>query len=225
MPRKKALLVVAAIVGSLIGVFAWPEIEKHFGWGSPQPYSKASFDIWVAADPQRRSEFGDFTQFLERAGVGSVVPVWQLMRTDINRSRSCARPQFLIPPREDWGNIVPVLTLLRDHVVETVGEVEVQSSFRTVEFNTCVGGASKSRHLDFSAVDLIAVDAIPNRELFRRLCALQKRIGPRSQMGLGAYFDPQRPDVSNGRFHIDASGYRSWGYSKRSDSSACHSIL
>lgn len=214
-----------AILGSIIGLLLWPEIEKHFGWGSPEPYSKAAFEVWVAAEPQRHAEFGDFTEFLEKQGVGSVVPAWQLMRTDINRSRSCVRPQFLIPPRKDWRNIVPVLTLLREHVVGSVGELEVQSSYRTTAFNDCVGGASKSRHLDFSAVDLIAVGDISNRELFKRLCKLQRRLGPSSNFGLGAYFDPLRPDVSNGRFHIDVSGYRSWGYSKHANTSACNFIL
>lgn len=178
----------------------------------------------MIADPDRIRDFEDFADYLAGQGVGNVVPAWQLTRTDANRSKDCERPQFLIPPQDDWANIVPVLVLVRDHVSPEIGAVEVQSTYRTPDFNECIGGAVRSRHLSFSAVDLTPVEPIPNSQLFGNLCQLQAQLGPASRFGLGAYFDPSMPDRASGRFHVDVSGYRSWGYSQRSESSGCRAF-
>lgn len=186
------------------------------------PYSRSSFDAWLDRDPAHRARFADFSKFLAINGVGQVVPAWQLMRTDRTPIVGCKRPAFLLPPRQEWHNVVPVLRLVRDEIIPRIGPVEVVSAYRTAEFNGCVGGASRSRHLGFAAVDLIAHNQPDKREMFRQLCAIQRKLGPRSQIGLGAYFNPGSLTAPNsGRFHIDVSGYRSWGYSKHAGSSGC----
>ncbi|WP_284126033.1 D-Ala-D-Ala carboxypeptidase family metallohydrolase [Parerythrobacter aestuarii] len=220
-------LLVIALGLLLLSAGAWLVLGKGPlvpGGGNAGSYSHDAFDSWLREDPNRAEQFAELVHYLDREQVGHVVPVWQLTRTDNNPNRSCKRPQFLIPPREDWANMVPALKLVRDHVVPELGPLEVASSYRTKAFNECIGGASQSRHLSFSAVDLVAVEPIDNRDLFGRLCAIHKRLGPTSRMGLGAYFDPDDPEKASGRFHIDATGYRSWGYSKRSESSGCHSF-
>jgi hypothetical protein len=58
--------------------------------------------------------------------------------------------------------------------------------------------------------------------LYRELSVMQERAGRESRMGLGAYYDPTDPDYNpEGRFHIDAAGYRSWGRTYGSASSIC----
>lgn len=216
------LLVLVAI--SLIGTRALaPGVFEQVRPG-PTPYSEEAFAGWRMDNPDEAARFEALADFLDAEGVGSVVPAWQLTRTDNNSRRTCERPQFLVPPRESWGRIVPVLKLVRDHVVPEIGPVEVSSSYRTTAFNDCIGGASRSRHLDFAAVDLRPIETISNPELFRRLCALQQRLGPSSRFGLGAYFDPSRPGKASGRFHVDVSGYRNWGYSQHADSSGCRAF-
>jgi hypothetical protein len=191
----------------------------------PEPYSQAAFQDWQAEDERHRAAFAEFTRYLGEQGVGDVVPAWQLTRTDFTGRAACERPQFLIPPRQNWNRIVPVLALVRDEIVPLVGPVEVMSSYRTTDFNTCVGGAAASRHLGFRALDLIAREQLSNRELFGILCRLHRQKGARYAMGLGAYFDPEREGQNRyGRFHIDVSGHRSWGYSQHGDSSACRVI-
>lgn len=215
-----AALLVAIWVA--LRIFA-PPLADHATLG-PTPYSTEAFEQWQASDADSSHAFAEFESFLADRGVAGVVPAWQLTRTDSNPMRTCQRAQFLVPPREDWPNIVPVLELVRDHIIPELGQVEVASAYRTQDFNECMGGASKSRHLGFAAVDLVPSKPIASRELFERLCAIQKRLGPASRFGLGAYFDPSLPGRSTGRFHVDVSGYRSWGYSQHADSSGCRAF-
>jgi hypothetical protein len=104
-----------------------------------------------------------------------------------------------------------------------MGEVQVQSSYRTAELNACARGAARSKHISFQALDLWLVE--PPKDLdahYRKLCDIQERAGPDSRMGLGAYYDPKDKDYNpEGRFHIDGAGYRSWGRSYTRASSIC----
>ena len=223
--RLNRILLAGALVLLLVGATA--------GWLlhgesiiQPDRFSHRAFAEWQTANPDSHREFAVFSRFLAEQGVANTVPAWQLTRTDVKPHRNCRRPAFLIPPREDWPNIVPVLRLVRDQIVPVVGQVEVVSSYRTLDFNACVGGASKSRHLGFSAIDLIVPGQGDSRALFTKLCAIHAQIGPRTNFGLGAYFDPDalKPNTV-GRFHVDVSGFRSWGYSKHAASSGCRFLV
>lgn len=219
------MIVVLALVA--MGVLGASRLfDRHLDWQAPissaERYTKASFDRWLAEDPARKAEFAAFETYLATQGAANAVPNWQLLRTDINDRIGCPRPAFLMPPRGKWANILPVLRLVKGHVIPAVGPVEVVSSYRTEAFNGCVGGASQSRHLSFSGVDLVALSSASNHALFTTLCQLHRKLGPASRFGLGAYFDPARSGANKGgRFHVDATGYRSWGYSKKSQSSGC----
>jgi len=223
--RFKRLIAALLLLAGIAVGWGWLA-DRHPGWSAPistaQRYSHASFERWLAEQPGRSADFVAFEHFLAGEGVSGVVPDWQLLRTDMNDRIGCPRPAFLLPPRRDWANIVPALRLLRDHVIPVVGKVEVVSSYRSEGFNACVGGAGQSRHLSFSAVDLVAEPEIENRDLFTRLCALHGRLGAASRFGLGAYFDPASDGRNRrGRFHVDATGFRSWGFSKQAQSSGC----
>lgn len=222
--RLVALLALGALVAGA-GVIAFQrDIGAAVGL-LPDPHSHAAFEDWLAGEPGRGAAFAEFTRYLDSHGVGNVLPAWQLTRADITRRIHCKVPPFLLPPREDWRNIVPVLALVRDEIEPLVGQVEVHSSYRTTDFNACVGGASRSRHLGFQALDLVAAEPQDNRALFTSLCRLHREKGARYRMGLGAYFDVEREGRNRlGRFHVDVSGRRSWGYSQHGDSSACRVI-
>ncbi|MFZ1744168.1 MAG: D-Ala-D-Ala carboxypeptidase family metallohydrolase [Pontixanthobacter sp.] len=216
-----AALIGLVLLGGALWLIGWRGNEPLTGNESIAPYSREAFEEWLIADPARQSDFEGLVHLLASKGVGNVVPIWQLARTDNNLAKDCTRPEFLIPPRENWDRIVPVLALLRDEIKPQIGEVEVESSYRTQDFNACIGGASESKHLDFAALDLIAVTPTANPDLFGKLCAIHKQLGPASKFGLGAYFNSAKPAQASGRFHVDVSGYRSWGYSKSADSSGC----
>ena len=188
----------------------------------PDPYSEASFRQWLAAEGGRAASFERFESFLAGQGVADVVPVWQLLRTDANYAARCGIGAFEMPPEDKWPAIVPTLRLVEREVIPVVGRVEVFASNRSDELNDCVNGAKRSRHLAFAAVDLVAPDRTDRRQLFADLCAMHTRVGASTRMGLGAYFDPARPIASrHGRFHIDASGYRTWGFGFTRATSYC----
>lgn len=225
MRRFGLILFLVGGIGLLVWLLARPGEVQLVVKSEQGAYSRVAFEKWVDTDRDRRGEFEAFGEFLASHDVAKVVPAWQLTRTDANRASDCERPAFLMPPRDKWINIIPVLTLMRDQIVPEIGKVEVQSSYRTSDFNACIGGAGKSKHLEFSAVDLIPIGDIANADLFRRLCNVQRNLGPQSRFGLGAYFNPEKPGNASGRFHVDVSGYRSWGYSQRSESSGCRAFL
>lgn len=207
--------------GLLAGVAAWQAAV----WAEvldADPHSREAFQRWLAADRTRATEFAAFERFLAERNVAGVVPAWQIMRTDADYAVRCGLPAFAVPPRDKWPAIVPTLRLVRAEVVPVVGRVEVHSAWRSDPLNACVNGASRSRHLSFSALDLIAPEQADKRQMFADLCAVHARAGARTRMGLGAYWDPEKPAASRkGRFHIDATGYRTWGFDYTRSSSGC----
>ncbi|MEW4447478.1 D-Ala-D-Ala carboxypeptidase family metallohydrolase [Qipengyuania sp. JC766] len=188
------------------------------------PDSEAAFERWLAKEPERAPQFRKLQGFLQAQGVGQIVPAWQLTRVDAYYAAECGIEPFALPPEDLWPNVVPALRLVRDEVIPAVGPVEVRSSYRTPELNVRAGGAGGSRHLDFAAVDLGTQDRQRGEALYRTLCAMHESAGAGSRMGLGAYYDPDEPGYAGGRFHVDASGYRSWGRGYTRASSPCRSF-
>ncbi|MXO90777.1 D-Ala-D-Ala carboxypeptidase family metallohydrolase [Pontixanthobacter aquaemixtae] len=224
MFRRVGPAILILLCAIAIGVALVPRVAPEFvdqPFKPADPDGEAAFERWLVAGPDRASEFQKFETYLRSVGVGDVVPAWQLTRIDGYHAAECVLDPFAVPPDDLWPNIVPALRLVRDEVIPTVGEVEVRSSYRTPEGNSCLRGVSRSRHLTFSALDLVTADRQRGEQLYRKLCAMHAQAGSRSRMGLGAYFDPQRPKLGTGRFHIDGTGYRSWGHSYSAASSPC----
>lgn len=192
----------------------------------PEPaHGREAFDRWLNRSAENRRNFAEFDAFLARSGVGDVVPAWQLTRNDSAIAAKCAGGSFAVPPRELWGNAVPVLAFARERVIPRIGPIEAISAWRSPRANRCSNGASASRHLTFSGIDFVALKRGENRALFAELCELQTRLGPASRFGLGAYFDPAKPDQNRiGRFHVDLAGYRSWGFGYRGAASGCRKV-
>ncbi|BDI61624.1 hypothetical protein [Qipengyuania nanhaisediminis] len=210
------------LVGAVLFI-AWQRDLLRVPQAIIDPASQAAFEQWIDEDEERRIAFQQFEGLLRQNGVADVVPAWQLARIDRFYADRCDLPVWRLPPRELWPNIVPALELVRDHVKPAMGDVAVQSSWRTPELNECARGAARSRHLGFEALDLRLVTPRADLEgLYRELCAMHAEAGPQSRMGLGAYYKPGETGFNRGgRFHIDAAGYRSWGPSYRASSSPC----
>ena len=217
----KRAIWIAILLGFLL--ILWQRELLLYPVAMLDPTGNAAFERWLDDEPGRPEQYAAFQAYLSDQGVGNVVPAWQLARVDEDYANRCDMSVWRLPPRELWPNVIPALRLVRDHVEPTMGEVEVQSSYRTPELNTCAGGASQSRHMSFEALDLwLAEKRDDLAALYGELCAMQAAAGPESAMGLGAYYDPSDPGYNpRGRFHIDAAGYRSWGRSYTSASSIC----
>jgi hypothetical protein len=170
--------------------------------GAP-PTGEAAFRRWLAADPARAPAFAKFEAMLAREDVANVVPSRELWLTD-RLAPECVVDPFVMPPEELWANIVPALRFIRDHVKPAIGEVTVASGYRDEQFNKCVGGAPRSAHRGFHALDLLPVDrAIGRQELIAALCPIHARQGRTDHIGMGIYLAR--------RFHIDGLRYRGWG--------------
>ena len=151
-----------------------------------------------------------YLAFLDRHGVGSVVPADQLFRVG-RRWPQCGGHEFAVPPREDWPNLVPTLRLLADlRRRGLLGTATVASVFRTPDLNRCEGGSAASRHLGNHALDL---DLAPPPGGVTALCQAWRRDGPRLGWGLGFYSPTQ--------IHLDTTGFRTWGSDHHTGTSLC----
>lgn len=98
------------------------------------------------------------------------------------------------PPDYLWKEILPVakaLQIFRGIVTE---EVWVSSAYRSVKYNSCISGSTRSAHLTFEAIDLNSPD-LSAKELARRWRNL--RNDGLFSGGIGVY---------PGFIHVDARG-------------------
>ena len=68
-----------------------------------------------------------------------------------------------IPPSNLWENAVRVLQLV-DMLRDKLGKpIRITSSYRSPAYNAGVGGAKRSQHLQFGALDIQCMGASPNK--------------------------------------------------------------
>lgn len=171
------------------------------------------FEAWLALSPANRAGLAAFRDYLVAQGVASVVPLWQLART-ASSWRECDAEPFESPPADKWQHIATTLKFVRDDVIPRVGEVEALSAYRNALLNSCSGGAPKSAHREFFALDLTPVNkAVERTDMIRSVCAAHARDGRAYDAGLGFY--------TGRRFHVDSSGFRKWGADGKGATSPC----
>ena len=98
--------------------------------------------------------------------------------------------------------MLDTLVFLKYELIPHIGDVRVLSGFRTPHYNRLAGGAGRSRHLTFSALDLRPIADIDRTRLHRILQNRWHTLGEDYNLGLGLY--------SKQRFHIDTGGHRQW---------------
>lgn len=144
---------------------------------------------------------GELNSFLGQHGIKyfSAHEVVQLGRTRHGET-------ITVPPRDMWWRIVPTLCIL-DRVREAVGTIRVLSGYRPDGYNRAVGGARKSLHVEFNAIDWRPYDfdawTIDDlEEVFWEVVG-----GGEQFVGLGVYQDPNpNDDVRAGFIHTDTRG-------------------
>jgi len=201
-----ALAHMPAIVGAmrrlLLFAVACCLAAPACGQELPSGQSEADYHAWLAANPGNQGQMLSFEAWQRAAGVGGVLPTWQLIRT-ASMWRECGGAPFEIPPFRLWPGMAATLKFVRDHVRPAVGPVEAVSGYRNAALNACARGSERSAHLDFFALDLVPLQPTTRRQLFERLCPMHARDGPAAGVGLGFY--------SFTRFHIDTRSFRRWG--------------
>ncbi len=156
---------------------------------------------WYLAAPWRATQVKSFNAYLESAGVGGIVPTWQLFRTATSWQECGAQP-FEVPPTSEWPHIIQTLRYIRDYVIPAVGPVEPVSVYRNPQLNQCAGGAPESAHKYDSAIDMVPLRPTTREALMSDLCRIHSKHGEAYGAGLGFY--------AFLRFHVDSSKYRRW---------------
>jgi hypothetical protein len=180
----------------------------------PARFSKDAFADWYGADAQRQVQYEAFQVFLKQNGVADVIPAYQLWRTS-SSSAQCKTDAFVVPDRAHWPHIVTTLRFVRDQVQPAIGSVEAVSGYRNELLNTCSGGAKRSAHRTYYALDIVPLRPDLDRPtLIKRMCAVHARNGAQYTIGLGFY--------SARRFHVDSLRFRRWGPDGTGKTSPCN---
>jgi hypothetical protein len=176
---------------------------------APQPND---FFRWVQAAPGRAQQVRAFETYLRRAGVGGVLPLSQLL-LNATSWRGCVDAPYSLPPQNLWPNIVPTLRFIHARIVPALGPVAAVSGYRDPALNTCAGGAPKSAHALYYALDLTPLRFRDRDKMIAAVCKLHARFGAAAHAGLGFY--------QGMRFHIDTNGFRRWGSDYHAATSPC----
>lgn len=139
-----------------------------------QPRSGESFDAWYKRQKFRHFSAREFTSYFEVFRYGA---------------RNSA------PPQSKWANIVPTLRIVDDLREHFGRPCVITSSYRGPAYNKACGGAPKSLHREFKALDIVFSGVSP-KAVYDKL--LEWRRAGRFKGGLGLYAT---------FVHIDTRGY------------------
>ena len=107
-----------------------------------------------------------------------------------------------LPPKYLWRNIVPAIIIVDALRAKFGKSCTLLSTYRSPAYNRAVGGAKRSQHLQFNALD-IAFNGVTPSKVFNTLKSW--RLEGVFDGGLGLY-------TSSGFVHIDTRGYKAtWG--------------
>jgi hypothetical protein len=170
------------------------------------------FAAWEHETAGRANDVRAFETYLKRQHVSGILPTAQLL-LDASSWRACGQEPYSLPPRALWANVVPTLRFIRAHIIPALGPVAAVSGYRSPELNACAGGALKSAHALYYALDLTPLEVTDRNKMIAQVCNIHARYGEAAHVGLGFY--------SGLRFHVDTHGYRRWGTDYRADTSPC----
>lgn len=175
-------------------------------------FSEESFENWKYSNPDNIVAVERFERYLARNNVFGVLPTYQILRT-ASMAKDCNQGAFEVPPNKFWPNIVTTLEFTSKFVVPEIGRVEAVSGYRNPELNTCAGGAKRSAHTQYFALDMIPTTHIRREDLIQAVCRIHNKYGEKYGIGLGFY--------NYTRFHIDSRSFRRWGANGASKTSPC----
>ena len=103
-----------------------------------------------------------------------------------------------LPPRALWARIIPTLQVAeRLRAQDEVSYIVVSSGYRDPDHNEQVGGAPRSLHVSFNALDIIPMRSSTERTPIHTIVKLLEKDPYYPFMGIGVY---------NSFVHIDTRG-------------------
>jgi len=181
--------------------------------GSASAQAGLNFQQWLKEVPTRATEVGQFQRFLADAHVGGILPTEELLLSASSWEGCGESSPYTLPPQSDWPHIIRTLRFIRAEVVPTIGPVSAVSGYRSPELGKCAGGAPKSAHGGYYALDLVPQRDISRETLIQRMCAVHTHFGAAYAVGLGFY--------DHTRFHVDTKSNRLWGSDYHATTSPC----
>ncbi|CAM3070988.1 D-Ala-D-Ala carboxypeptidase family metallohydrolase [Vibrio rarus] len=166
--------------------------------------TRAAFRGWMLMNGAQ-DRVNEIAQQLKDAGVTEVplktMPLHLILLQGTNWAMN-GTSVFTVPERKLVPNMVRTVKFIQQHVEPVLGPLVPVSGDRTQYYNQTSGGATKSKHLSFCALDLVPINPLTREELHKKLWSIYKSVGKEHNMGMGLY--------SGVRFHIDTCGYRHW---------------
>lgn len=175
-------------------------------------FSEESFENWRHSNPDNTIAVERFESYLARNNVFGVLPTYQILRT-ASMAKDCNQSAFEVPPNKFWPNIVTTLEFTGKFIVPEIGRVEAVSGYRNPDLNSCAGGAKRSAHTQYFALDMVPTTRIRREDMVQAVCRIHNKYGERYGIGLGFY--------NFTRFHIDSRSFRRWGANGASKTSPC----
>ena len=119
----------------------------------PNKIEPASYRIWLNQG-ENYARVREYEQFLTRNNLAHIIPSFELLRTARDWQK-CGRSEYMVPNRELWNNSLSTLRVFKYLIAAKIlTDFEVTSVYRDLPLNQCAGGASSSKHLFNSAIDL-----------------------------------------------------------------------
>ncbi|MEZ9768780.1 D-Ala-D-Ala carboxypeptidase family metallohydrolase [Vibrio breoganii] len=166
--------------------------------------TRATFRGWMLMN-RAEGRVGEIAQQLRDAGITEeplkTMPLHLILLQGTNWAMN-GTSVFTVPDQKRVPNMVRTVKFIQEHVEPVLGPLVPVSGDRTQYYNQTSGGATKSQHLNFCALDLVPINDITREELHKKLWSIYKSVGKENKMGMGLY--------SGVRFHIDTCGYRNW---------------
>jgi hypothetical protein len=98
----------------------------------------------------------EFVEFIESLGLRYFKPYEVLiMGSRHSDPHSPCRGKNTYPPRELWPNMAATARVLDRFRLRIASPVRIVNAYRSPAYNKCIGGATRSQHLMFNALDFI----------------------------------------------------------------------
>ena len=162
--------------------------------------TRAAFRGWILLNHAEDKVLKIGTH-LREAGINTKMPLHLILLqgTDWVMNNTTL---FTLPNAQHLPNMINTLKFIQTYIEPELGIVIPVSGERTDIYNKQAGGALRSKHLNFCALDLVPSQDISRSDLHTKLKAIHAKVGQEYNVGLGLY--------SGVRFHIDTCGFRSW---------------
>ena len=109
---------------------------------------------------------------------------------------------FTLPNKKHVPNMINTLEYIQQYIESEIGVVVPVSGERSKLYNQQAGGALRSKHLEFCALDLVLANGIYREDLHVKLKKVHAEFEQQHNVRLGLY--------AGVRFHIDTCGFRQW---------------